>query len=88
MTCTTDSPKLSPRMRDLCRAVETLTEKRGIPPSMTEVARELRVHPSRVQQLAIKAAARGAIVREAGIPRSLRVNPNYNPSSRNRTRSR
>lgn len=33
----TYSPKLAPRMHDLCRAVEALTEKRGIPPSMTAV---------------------------------------------------
>lgn len=88
MPSTTDSPKLTPRMHDLCRAVEALTEKRGIPPSMTEVARELRLHPSRVQQLAVDAEARGAITREARIPRSLRVNPNYGRSSRTHTRSR
>lgn len=70
---TTTSTSLSPRMRDLVRAVESLTASRGIPPSITEVAAALHVHPSRAQQLAVKAEARGAIVREARIPRSLRV---------------
>lgn len=69
----TTTPTLSPRMRDLVRAVESLTASRGIPPSITEVAAVLHVHPSRAQQLAVDAEARGALVREARIPRSLRV---------------
>lgn len=64
---------LTPRMRDLCRAVGVLTERRGIPPALHEVARELRIHPSRAQKLAVDAVARGALVRDPGIPRSMRL---------------
>lgn len=73
MRTATKPVPLSPRMVDFCRAVETLTERRGIPPSLTEIAQELRVHPSRAQKLALDAEARGAIVREPRIPRSMRV---------------
>jgi hypothetical protein len=68
------APKgLTPRMRDLVQAVASLTEARGIAPSLEELARELRVHPSRVQRLACGAEASGALVRDARIPRSLRL---------------
>lgn len=67
------SPPPSPRMLDLCRAVRTLTARRGIPPTIVEVASELRVHPSRAQRLAVDAEARGAVTREPRIARSLRV---------------
>jgi len=73
MTTPTITRPLTPRMRDLVRAVAALTEKRGIPPTITEVAARMGVHPTRVAQLAVAAAARGGLVRDPRIPRSMRV---------------
>jgi len=73
MTTPTVNRPLTPRMCDLVKAVATLTEKRGIPPTITEVAARMGVHPTRVAQLAVAAAARGGLVRDPRIPRSMRV---------------
>jgi len=73
MTTPTITKPLTPRMCDLVKAVATLTEKRGIPPTITEVAARMGVHPTRVAQLAVAAAARGGLVRDPRIPRSMRV---------------
>lgn len=82
---TATMPELTPRMHDLIRAVETLTERRGIPPTLVEVARELHVHPSRAQQLAVDAQARGALVREPRVARSLRVAADNRPTTTSTT---
>ena len=73
MNTPTNARPLTPRMCDLVKAVATLTEKRGIPPTITEVAARMGVHPTRVAQLAVAAAARGGLVRDPRIPRSMRV---------------
>lgn len=84
MPTATAARPLTPRMHDLCRAITTLTERRGFPPSLHEVAAVMGVNASRVQRLAVDAEARGAIVREARIPRSLRVAESVPASTRRR----
>ena len=79
MTTPANARPLTPRMRDLVKAVATLTERRGIPPTITEVAGQMGVHPTRVAQLAVAAAARGGLLRDPRIARSMRV---PNPSRR------
>lgn len=79
MTTPANARPLTPRMCDLVKAVATLTEKRGIPPTIMEVAARMGVHPTRVAQLAVAAAARGGLLRDPRIPRSMRV---PNPSRR------
>lgn len=66
-------PLLSPRQAQLVEVVEQLTAKTGYPPSSREIAAEMRVHPSRVNQLIATAAARGAVTRDPGKMRSVRV---------------
>lgn len=66
---------LSPRQRDFARAVATLTKKRGIPPTLVELAEELSVSLPRAAQLAAECHARGAVTREPRVARSLRVIP-------------
>jgi hypothetical protein len=73
MTTPTINRPLTPRMCDLVKAVARLTEQRGIPPTITEVAARMGLHPTRVAQLAVAAAARGGLVRDPRIPRSMRV---------------
>ena len=73
MTTPANARPLTPRMCDLVKAVATLTETRGIPPTITEVAARMGVHPTRVAQLAVAAAARGGLLRDPRIPRSMRV---------------
>jgi hypothetical protein len=73
MPTATKTRPLTPRMRDLVNAVDTLTKARGIPPSLTEVAAKMGVHPSRAGQLAVAAEARGGLARDPRIPRSMRV---------------
>lgn len=64
---------LSPRQRDFVRAVESLTKRRGIPPTLSEAANELTVSLARAAQLAAACEERGAITRERRVARSLRV---------------
>lgn len=64
---------LSQRQRDFTRAVATLTRRRGIPPTLSELAAELAVSLPRAAQLADACQARGAITREPRVARSIRV---------------
>lgn len=73
---------LTPRQRDFARAVATLTEQRGIPPTLAEVAAELAVSLPRSAQLAEACQARGAVTRERRVARSLRVVPSPSKSKR------
>jgi Mn-dependent DtxR family transcriptional regulator len=73
MPTTAAAAPLSPRMRDLVKAVARLTEQRGYPPSIIELAAALKVHPSRVTELAHAAKARGALLMEPRQARSIRV---------------
>ena len=65
--------RLSPRQRDFTRAVSALTKSRGIPPTLAEVAAELTVSIQRAAQLADACAARGVVIRERRVARSLRL---------------
>jgi SOS-response transcriptional repressor LexA len=66
--------RLSPRQRDFTRAVGSLTKRRrGLPPTLAEVAAELAVSTQRAAQLADACAARGVVIRERRVARSLRV---------------
>lgn len=68
------APLLSARQEQLCQTIEKLTTARGgVPPSMREVAAEMRLHPSRIGQLAATTAAKGALVREPRAARAWRV---------------
>ena len=67
------SPSLSPRQRQLIEVVERLTSDHGYPPSCREIGAAMGVHHSRAHQLIAAAAARGAIVRDPGKTRSVRV---------------
>lgn len=64
---------LSPRQRDFARAVSTLTKRRGIPPTLAEVAKEISVSLPRAVQLADACQSRGVVSRERRVARSLRV---------------
>lgn len=64
---------LSPRQRDFARAVSTLTRRRGIPPTLAEVAKEISVSLPRAVQLADACQSRGVVSRERRVARSLRV---------------
>ena len=64
---------LSPRQRDFARAVSTLTKRRGLPPTLAEVAAELAVSIQRAAQLADACAVLGVVLRERRVARSLRV---------------
>jgi len=66
-------PLLSPRQKQLVEVVETLTRDHGYPPSTREIAAVMGVHFSRVNQLIATAAARGAVTRDPGKMRSVRV---------------
>ena len=64
---------LSPRQRDFARAVSSLTKRRGIPPTLAEVAKEISVSLPRAVQLADACQSRGVVSRERRVSRSLRV---------------
>ena len=64
---------LSERQKDFARAVSGLTKKRGIPPTLIELAGELNVSLARAAQLAAACEARGVVTRERRVARSLRV---------------
>jgi repressor LexA len=67
------SSSLSPRQRQLVEVVERLTSERGYPPSCREIGEAMGVHHSRAHQLLSAAARRGAITRDPGKMRSIRV---------------
>lgn len=64
---------LSPRQRQLCDTIERLSAARGFPPSLSEIAAEMRIDTSRASQLAHTAAAKGALHHEPRVARSWRV---------------
>jgi hypothetical protein len=64
---------LTPRQRDFTQTVAALSRRRGIPPTLAEVAAELEVSLARSIQLADQCQARGVVTRERRVARSLRV---------------
>lgn len=73
----------SRRQRDFAHAVATLAKRRGIPPTLSEVADEIAVSLPRAAQLAAACQARGIVTREPRVARSLRaVNPTKSKSKR------
>lgn len=66
---------LTARQNDVLRAVRELTARQGFPPSGREIAAETRLSPSRVRQHLDALAARGAIAREPGTARGIRLKP-------------
>lgn len=64
---------LSRRQRDFARAVGTMTKRRGFPPTLAEIAKELSVSLPRAVQLADACQSRGVVSRERRVARSLRV---------------
>lgn len=68
------STTLTPRTRDFVEAVSRLTRANGgLPPTLAELSRELKLHPSRCAVLAKVAADRGAIERKPRLARAIRV---------------
>ena len=67
------SRPLSTRQTELIDTVARLTRERGFAPSTAELARELRVHQARAGQLVRLLVFRGLLLREPGVPRSLRL---------------
>lgn len=67
------APLLSPRQKQLCETIETLTAARGFSPSVRELARTMNVSIARVSQLVASSEAKGAVAREPGLARSIRV---------------
>jgi SOS-response transcriptional repressor LexA len=65
--------QLSERQQDFIDVIRRFEQTNGYRPSLREVARVLGLAPSRVQQLAIRAEALGALVRVPGKARSWRV---------------
>lgn len=65
--------RLSERQRDFVRAVAYLTKRRGIPPTLAEVGTELSVSLPRAAQLADICMAKGFVLREPRVARSLRI---------------
>lgn len=64
---------LSPRQRQLVPTIEQLTADRGFPPTLTEAAAAMGLHPSRIHQLALTTERKGHLTREPKIARSWRV---------------
>jgi SOS-response transcriptional repressor LexA len=64
---------MSPKQQALILAISRLTSSRGFPPSTAELAKELGVSKTRVEQLAIACQQQGAISRERRVARSWRV---------------
>ncbi len=64
---------LTPRQRDFTQTVAALSRRRGIPPTLAEVAAELEISLARSVQLADQCQARGLVTRERRVARSLRV---------------
>jgi len=67
------SESLTPRQRDFTQTVAALSRRRGIPPTLAEVAAEMEISEARAIQLADSCQARGAVKRERRVARSLRV---------------
>jgi SOS-response transcriptional repressor LexA len=64
---------LTDRQAQLCATIDRLATERGYPPSMSEVADEMRFSISRIAELARSAERKGALTRAPGIARSWRV---------------
>lgn len=64
---------LTTRQGDFVRALDVLTRRRGIAPTLAEIAEEIGVSLPRAAQLAAACQARGAVSRERRVARSLRV---------------
>lgn len=64
---------LTRRQCDFARAVGTLTRRRGIPPTLAEVAAEMEICEAKAIQLADSCQTRGLVTRERRVARSLRV---------------
>lgn len=64
---------LSPRQRQFVETIARLTADRGFPPTLREIAREMKVHFTRAHQLARSTEWKGFVRREPKVARSLRV---------------
>jgi len=64
---------LTPRQTSVLHAVETLTAQQGYPPTSREIARYAGLSESRVRQHLEAIEHRGAISREVGTARGIRI---------------
>lgn len=64
---------LSPRQVDFVQAVSQLTRACGFAPSLWELAVHMGISVSRAHKLAVETAARGHVIRDERIPRSIRI---------------
>ena len=65
--------KLSPRMSQLVNAVASLTKEHGYPPSICELASEIKSSKGRAYALSIEAERRGYLTRNRNVHRSMKV---------------
>ena len=61
------------RAEDVTRAVTELTEAKGFPPSVRELAQHMGVGISTVHDFLSRAKAKGLITQERGSARTIRV---------------
>lgn len=64
---------LTPRQTDLVNAVRRHWADRGLPPSLRELADELELSLGRTCTLVQECEAKGAVQRDPGVYRSIRV---------------
>lgn len=67
------APLLSPRQAQLVATIEALTASRGFSPSVRELAAAMNISVARAAQLVASTEAKGALTREPGVARSLRI---------------
>lgn len=65
--------QLTPRQKQLCRALDRLTGEHGYAPSVKELAGELKVSVTRCHALLRSTATKGAIASTPGVARSWRT---------------
>jgi len=64
---------MSPKQAALVAAIRRLTDSRGFPPSVEELASDLGVSKTRIEQLAAVCQAKGVLSRERRVARSWRI---------------
>jgi SOS-response transcriptional repressor LexA len=77
------APLLSPRQAQLVATIDSLTAARGFAPSVREIAAAMNVSLARAAQLIASTEWKGAVTREPGVARSIRITK---PAPSNRRR--
>lgn len=64
---------MSPRQMDLMNAIEQMTNERGHPPTLAELAKAMNVSRTRIDQLARECERKGALAWQPGKARTWKV---------------